>query len=273
MRWSLDSISELAMPLIGVWGPSNLEFVAYDPRVTVTLLLVIFFLLKSKVKLSKTKRVQSSHDGTQVATKVLNGLIVFQLSAVVLWSYLLFYARYAMPLEIVLGLALLILINKLNLRGSNTLTVHLGIFLITLVSIVPNWNTYQSDLKEQQLQSSYIGDSRWQIGKNELMGKNQTFVFIGMHLSYLIRSADPSNSFLRIEFYGKSTKLPSRYKSKLNQAPLFLLTNENPNLEQNILRHKEILYSHNLLLNPATCSEYSSISEKYWICPITKITT
>jgi hypothetical protein len=271
MRWSLDSISELMMPLIGFWGSSNLELVAFDPRVTVTLLLGLVFVLKRVFKPTGTKQNETFQNETQVADNIVKGLLIFQISAVALWSYLLFYARYAMPLEITLGVLLLILVNKLNFRKSTVLTALVGIFLLSFVSIIPNWNMYQSDLKQQQMQSSYIGDPRWQIINSELEEKNNTFVLVGMHLSYLVRSAHPSNSFVRIEFYGRNTNVPRVYEKKILGQRVFLLTNEDPNSPENIEKQASLLSRRNLQVNLEKCNGYSSVSENYWICPIVKI--
>jgi hypothetical protein len=106
--------------------------------------------------------------------------------------------------------------------------------------------------------------------RSQLQEKNQTFIMLGMHLSYLIRSSDPTNSFIRIELYGQPTVVPPRYREKLSNDQLFILTNDDPDLQPNVESHDRILRTQHVSIIRSGCNEYSSISERYWICPAVK---
>jgi len=270
MRWNLDSFSEGLMPLFGIWSRSTLEFWGYDVRATILTTLAMFISVTRIKKSSRIKVISNSNSQILPTDSTIKGLSIFLGASILLWATLLFYARYAMPLEIVSGLLLLILMTKLRIPDSKLMILYVGVFVLTFTSIVPNWNLYQFDQRKTQLNEKYFGDRRWQIEKSQLQEKNQTFVMLGMHLSYLIRSSDATNSFIRIEFYGQPTRIPLEFRDRLGSKRLFLLTNEDPNSQENATSQERILSTHNLVLDRARCNVHFSVSERFWICPFTK---
>jgi hypothetical protein len=143
--------------------------------------------------------------------------------------------------------------------------------MVTLLSIVPNWNLYQSDYaRSTDTNLNYQGDPRFQVQNEELSAGNSTFLLIGTHLGYLVRSSNPSNNFIRVELGGTPTALPTYYKEKITDTNAFLLTNEDPKSYKNLNYQKEVVSEFSLSFVPEKCREYNSINERYWICTLNR---
>jgi hypothetical protein len=270
-RWEVNSPLEFFAPWTGLWGPSNLEFTAFDSRITMLLILVAFISLR-RVFSSESLSWKNFLDRQRVMrASPLKLILVYTLISYILWAWLLFYARYAMPIELLVGILLIYAINSIFRSLRNLKYALLVSFMVTLLSIVPNWNLYQSDYaRSTDTNLNYQGDPRFQVQNEELSAGNSTFLLIGTHLGYLVRSSNPSNNFIRVELGGTPTALPTYYKEKITDTNAFLLTNEDPKSYKNLNYQKEVVSEFSLSFVPEKCREYNSINERYWICTLNR---
>lgn len=267
-RWEANTPLEFFSPLTGFWGQSNLEFQSFDPR---TPLLFIFLALLILFRIFRAKKMQEY----AILPKKINSqspitfLVVYTLISYLSWALLLFYARYAMPLEPLVGILLLYVTFEIFQNLKYLRIILLGIYALSLFAVVPNWNLYQKDFERAvDVSTKYQGDPRWQVQNQELMRGNSVYLVVGMHMGYLVRSSNPSNSFIRVEFYGKPMPVPKYFKQKIVGPNLYMLTNLDPQESGIVAYQTEVVAKYGLGLDAEKCRSYNSINEQYWICSL-----
>lgn len=269
-RWEISNFQEVFYPFSGFWGNWNLEFSAYDPRITLSVIIIggIIVLFLFKIKSFDKKFFIEKLNELRVSPIGL--LMFFSLCSYCFWALSFFYARYIMPLEITIGVVLIYLLNRiLKSAGGLKTSLILVYILIISISVVPNWNMYQAPNAESlKKEGPFQGDSRWMIKNSILKEGNSTFLVVGMHLGYLVRSSNPSNQFVRLEFYGKPTLIPLMYKKAFQSERIFLLTNQDPTYTNNVELNTGLLLPYNLSVSNNQCSSHLTVSENYWICPL-----
>jgi hypothetical protein len=181
----------------------------------------------------------------------------------ILWATIFAYQRYAIPLELTIGLMIWIFLANLVGGSGKKLAIALGVTIVTLFSVqVPNWN-HATPPSRPYLSSTF------DLTLPPLLADSPaTYIFLGKPITYIAPNLAPGSSFHAL---GTSETFDERIRQLIvehpNDIPIRLITNE---LDQSKLEEQLNILGLGLSdIGAEDCEKIPSLAQTLLVCYLT----